>query len=197
MKRLDLLLLHFHFLKYFANGVGASGKFPWTLLVCTTHSISCITNYQSFVGNTNGSNYEVYALLGEVYGSGCPLGYLLLHSDGESGGKERFITELLSHFNEKWDIKAIITLTDKDFSEINAFLAVYPNAKHQLCFWHCLRAIKTRLSILRRRPKFYHALEAKKEFDWIDENFVPVAQSKEPNPVKYFYLYNFDHRTYQ
>jgi hypothetical protein len=140
---------------------------------------------QEILGNTNGSNYEVYALLGEVYGSGCPLGYLLLQSstDGEPGGKERFITELLSHFNQEWELKAIITLTDKDFSEINAFLAVYPNAKHQLCFWHCLRAIKTRLSILRRRPKFYDVLEAKKEFDWVDKNFVPVAQSKEPNLV--------------
>ena len=63
---------------------------------------STLTDLMITSGNTNGSNYKVYALLGEVYGSGCPLGYLLLHSsDGESGGKEQFIMELLSHFNEK------------------------------------------------------------------------------------------------
>jgi hypothetical protein len=28
-----------------------------------------------------------------------------------------------------------------------------------------------------------NALEAKKEFDWIDEKFVPIAQSKDPNLV--------------
>lgn len=64
-------------------------------------------------------------------------------------------------------------------SEINAFAKVYPDAKHQLCFWHCLRAIKKRLAILRRRPKYYDVKEAVKEFDWIDPNFVPLAQIKE------------------
>jgi hypothetical protein len=34
----------------------------------------------------------------------------------------------------------LITLTDKDWAEINACLAEYPDAKHQLCFWHVLRA---------------------------------------------------------
>lgn len=41
------------------------------------------------VGNTNGSRYKVYALLGEVYGSGMPLEYLLVQSnDSMSGAKE-------------------------------------------------------------------------------------------------------------
>ena len=128
-------------------------------------------------GNTNGSQFEVYALLGEVYGSGCPLGYLLIRSlNGEPGGKERYIADLLNHFYKKWTIRPIFTLTDKDLSEINAFLKTFPEAKHQLCFWHCLRAIKTRLAILRRRPKYYDVKEARKEFTWIDQNFVPLAQ---------------------
>jgi hypothetical protein len=87
------------------------------------------------------------------------------------------------HIKDTWNIHAIITLTDKDLSEINAFREVYPDAKHQLCFWHCLRAIKTRLSILRRRPKYYDVKEAKKEFDWIDEAFVPLAQVKNANQL--------------
>ena len=136
------------------------------------------------IGNTNGSNFEVYALLGEVSGSGCPLGYLLVQSShgGEVGAKERYIQQLLKHFQRTWKITPIITLTDKDMSEINACLASFPSAKHQLCFWHCLRAIKTRLSILRRRPKYYDVKEAKMEFDWIDENFVPYGQAKGKEP---------------
>ena len=145
-------------------------------------SISCIVipNFSLLLGNTNKSRFEVYALLGETYGSGCPLGYLLIQSSGdtEEGGKERYLRDLLSYVKDTWNLCALITLTDKDLSEINAFLAVYPEAKHQLCFWHCLRAVKTRLSILRRRPKHYDVLEAKKEFDWIDETFVPSAQAK-------------------
>jgi hypothetical protein len=125
----------------------------------------------------------VFALLGELYGSGCPIGYLLIQSvENDPGGKEHLITDLLAHLRDKCGIRPIITLSDKDFSEINAFLQVFPWAKHQLCFWHCLRAVKTRLSILRRQPKHYDALEAKKEFDWIDKDF---TQSQHPQNVSY------------
>ncbi|PPQ85367.1 hypothetical protein CVT26_000899, partial [Gymnopilus dilepis] len=59
--------------------------------------------------NTNGSNFEVYALLGEVSGSGCPLGYLLIQSaaGSEPGGKQRYLEEVLDHFKKNWKIKAI------------------------------------------------------------------------------------------
>ncbi|KII86095.1 hypothetical protein PLICRDRAFT_115218, partial [Plicaturopsis crispa FD-325 SS-3] len=125
--------------------------------------------------NTNGSGYEVYALLGEVYGSGVPLAYIIIRSDsGSPGGKERYISQLLRFVRDQWEIRAIFTLTDKDWSEINAFLDAYPDAKHQLCFWHCLRAIKTRLSILRRAPAYYNAEMAHAEFGWIDK---PVAEA--------------------
>ncbi|KAF8224842.1 hypothetical protein L208DRAFT_1425713 [Tricholoma matsutake] len=125
--------------------------------------------------NTNGSRFEVYALLGEIYGSGCPMGK-------EAGGKEHYLTEIISYFKGTWKMKAIITLTDKDLSEINAFLKVYPEAKHQLCFWYCLHAVKTRLSILRRRPKYYDVKEAMKEFDWISETFNTAPEQAPAGP---------------
>ena len=138
----------------------------------------------TFIGNMNGSQFEVYALLGKVYGSGCLLGYLLLSSNnGHLGGKECYLTMFLKYFKKKWLPNVKITLTNKDLSEINAFLTVYPEAKHQLCFWHCLQAIKSCLAVLRCHPKFYNVLEAKKEFDWIDLKFVPTAQSTETDPV--------------
>lgn len=125
--------------------------------------------------------YEVYALLGEVRGSGCPLGYLLLQTKADAtkkekeGGKERYLTEFLRHFYGIIDAK--VTLTDKDRSEINAFLKVYPDAKYQLCLWHVLRAFKTRLSILRRQPGHLDVEPIRAEFgDLIDRDFVPLAQ---------------------
>lgn len=141
-----------------------------------------------FLGNTNGSNFEVYALLGELSGSGCPLGYLLLQSNhtSEGGEKTRYIQKLLEYFRKDWDICPIITLTDKDMSEINAFLTAFPDTKHQLCFWHCLRAIRTRLSILRRRPKYYDVKEAMMEFpELIDKEFIPCGQANRPQSVSF------------
>ncbi|KAF9474402.1 hypothetical protein BDN70DRAFT_767677, partial [Pholiota conissans] len=147
--------------------VGIAFALPEVLRKWMTHAIA--------IGHINGSNFEVYALLGEISGSGCPLGYLLLQSNhtGEGGEKARYIQNLLEYFQKEWKIRPIVTLTDKDMSEINAFRAAFPDAKHQLCFWHSLQAVQTRLSIIRRRPKFYDVNEAVMEFPWIDRDFVP------------------------
>lgn len=128
-------------------------------------------------------------MLGEIYGSGAPLGYLLVQSSPESapGGKEQFLRQLLEHFKTVWKVRAIATLSDKDWSEINAFLAKYPEAKHQLCFWHALRAVKTRLSILRRVPAHYAVDMAHAEYNWIDKTFVPISQSQEAEPVRFVF----------
>ncbi|XP_006462497.1 hypothetical protein AGABI2DRAFT_119353 [Agaricus bisporus var. bisporus H97] len=136
--------------------------------------------------NTNKSNYEVYAILGEVYGSGCPLGYLLVTSTGGGlpGAKENYLSKVLLHLKNHWQLVPAFTHTDKDLSEINACRKIFPDAKHQLCFWHCLRAIRTRLSILRRRPKPYNVVEAVKEFDWIDPLFVPASQQLAGNQIQ-------------
>ena len=116
--------------------------------------------------------------MGEANGSGLPLGYLFIHSDGDgdAGAKERLLRQFFQHFVDTWQIKAILTLSDKDWSEINALRAVFPTAKHQLCFWHALKAIKERLQVSKRQPAKYDALHAIAEFSWIDPTFVPVGQ---------------------
>ncbi|KAJ7581308.1 hypothetical protein C8J56DRAFT_794595 [Mycena floridula] len=119
--------------------------------------------------NTNHLSFEVYALLGKVYGSGLPLGYLLIQSNqGVAGGKEQYLRHVLCHFNKTWNIQALVTLMDKDWSEINAFLR---------------EAIKRRLSILRRQPAPYKSTEASSEFHFIDPAFVPVAQQTKSQGV--------------
>ncbi|KLO18447.1 hypothetical protein SCHPADRAFT_819783 [Schizopora paradoxa] len=142
--------------------------------------------------NTNGSSYELFALLGETYGKGLPLAYLLVRSDGTGpqGAKERLLKSFLKHIKTNWKIRPIVTLTDKDASEIAACREVFPEAAHLLCFWHALRAFKTRLSILRRAPAFYNVDEAIAEFPWIDRSFVPVKQLGRPlvsNRVRVYY----------
>lgn len=144
-----------------------------------------MTHYQT--GNTNKSRFELYALLGEVFGSGCPLGYLLIQSDLNhakgADGKQKYLEAVLRHFRLKWLPDVIATLSDKDRIEINAFLSQFPEAKHQLCFWHALRAIKTHLSILRRRPAPYNGDTAHRHFSFIDPKFVPLAQM-DPSKTK-------------
>ncbi len=116
-----------------------------------------------------------------MYGSGLPLGYLLLCSDGsEKGRKERYFRQFLTVICDKWHLDTVFTVTDKDWSEINACQAIFPDVKHQLCYWHCLRSVKTRLSILRRMPAHYNVDEAHMEFLWICSDFVPIRQQADP-----------------
>lgn len=105
---------------------------------------------------------------------------MLCYTGGGAGvkhGKEEYIARLLRYLKEVWDISPKITLTDKDWSEIDACSQVFPDAEHQLCYWHVLRAIKQRLAIVKRRPRYYNVKEAMAEFgDFIDPLFVPIGQ---------------------
>lgn len=47
---------------------------------------------------------------------------------GTRGGKEHYISDLLAHFKTTWTLQPIFTLTNKDMSEINAFLMNFPDA---------------------------------------------------------------------
>jgi hypothetical protein len=76
-----------------------------------------------------------------------------------------------------YNLKAAFTGSDKDVSEIAAIRGVFDTVKHLLCYWHCIRAVKTRLSILRRTPGPYNVEQARNEFPWIDKDFVPIAQA--------------------
>ncbi|KDQ08348.1 hypothetical protein BOTBODRAFT_166049 [Botryobasidium botryosum FD-172 SS1] len=134
---------------------------------------------------TNRGGYEIFALLGEAYGSGLPLGYLLVKTVDKAvpNSKKRVLEQFLAHFRDEHELNVKFTLSDKDFAEIGACRTVFPKAKHQLCFWHCLKAIKKRLSILRRQPAHYNWVQAKQEFGFIDQQFVPVAQRPDSAPV--------------
>ncbi|KIO23612.1 hypothetical protein M407DRAFT_47609, partial [Tulasnella calospora MUT 4182] len=133
---------------------------------------------------TNHAGYEVFTILGEAYGSGLPLGYLLLKAIGDlaEGSKRRVLEEFLKHFRDRWRLVVKVTLSDKDWSEIGACQRIFPDAKHQLCFWHCLRAVRKRLAILHRQPGPYNVAEAVMEFPFIDPTFLPLAQQPTSTP---------------
>lgn len=80
-------------------------------------------------------------------------------------------------------VTKFFTLSDKNWSEINAMGAVWPKAKHQLCFWHVLRAVKQRLAKAREQPAHYYPEEAHKEFPYILCSFVPKSDQTQKNEV--------------
>jgi hypothetical protein len=117
-------------------------------------------------------------LLGEVFGSGLPLGFLLIKCDNpDPNRKEQYIRSVIRHFVNEWNLCVHQCLSDKDITEINTLLGELPDdIKYQICFWHSIGIVKGRLSVLARRPAFYDVNEAFSEFDWIALDFVPVAQ---------------------
>ena len=137
-------------------------------------------------------NWELFGLLGVACGVGILLGWCFIHSKGpkgsQDGGKQKVLIDFLQHFCDEWGIRPLVTLSDKDFSEINVYSNVFPFAKHQLCFWHCLRAVKKCLAVNGRQPGFYHVGQAWEEFPFIHEYFVPLAQRGTlPKPEVHMY----------
>ena len=122
------------------------------------------------LGNTNGLNFELYNILGETYGSGSPLAFLFIKFEKGAGApniKSQYIIAVLKHLVSKHQLKINTVHTDKDVTEINACCAALPNADHQLCFWHALKAVRQRLAVVRRSPALYNSQLARQVFDWI------------------------------
>ncbi|EIW56575.1 uncharacterized protein TRAVEDRAFT_101164, partial [Trametes versicolor FP-101664 SS1] len=135
--------------------------------------------------NTNGGNFELFAAVADADGAGVPLAFLFIRTtkDAAPGAKQAILERFLGHL-KAFDVDPEFTLTDKDWSEINAMAATWPDAKQQLCFWHDVRAVKQRLCKNKDTPAFYDSVAANREFPFIDINFVPAAQrvadGKEP-----------------
>ncbi|PCH39585.1 hypothetical protein WOLCODRAFT_110923 [Wolfiporia cocos MD-104 SS10] len=127
--------------------------------------------------NTNGTNFELFGAVADVHGSGIPLAFLLISTSkkADRGAKQAVLERFLSELRNL-GVNPEYTLLDKDWSEINAMRSTWPQAKHQLCFWHGLRAIKQRLVKNKETPAFYDVDEARREFSYINANFVPYLQ---------------------
>jgi hypothetical protein len=95
------------------------------------------------LGNTNHQDFELFAAVAEANGTGIPLSYFFISmtKTAVKGAKEEMVQKWLNT-SKKRGIHPEFVLTDKDQSEINAVNHIWPNAKHQLCFWHALWAVK-------------------------------------------------------
>lgn len=115
--------------------------------------------------------------MADAKGSGVPLAFLLIRTskDAQSGAKQAVLERFLGQLKLR-GVEPEFTLSDKDWSEINAMRATWPEAKHQLCFWHALRALKQRLAKKKDTPAPYDSEAAHREFNIIDPAFVPLGQ---------------------
>ena len=129
------------------------------------------------IGNTNNGNFELFAAVADAHGSGIPLAFLLISTspDADSGAKQAVLESFLRQLKKR-GVEPEFTLSDKDWSEIGAMREVWPEAKHFICFWHALKAVKERLSKNKDTPGPYNAERAHAEFSFIDKNFVPAGQ---------------------
>ena len=119
----------------------------------------------------------MFAGVADIHGEGLPLSFLFINKKGKGteGAKQRVLESWFMEL-KKLGINPEFTLSDKDDSEINAMRLVWPLAKHQLCLWHALQALKRRLAKVLEGLAYYDADEANQSFGFIDTSFLPHSR---------------------
>ena len=86
---------------------------------------------------------ELFACVANMQGEGLPLSCLFITTEGGAAPltKQKALIAWMMAIRSL-GIDPRFTMSDKDQSEINALTQVWPGAKHQLCLWHILRALK-------------------------------------------------------
>ena len=139
--------------------------------------------------NTNDQKYELYALIVEVDGTGFPLAYLFLETNGESGAnnKTNVITIFLKSLRDKILLNPVFFLTDKDFAQISAAQSTWPGIKIQLCKWHIQIAIETKLKDYRVMSRTnYDGHQANRKFSFIDKQFIPTVSANKKTKIRFY-----------
>ena len=139
--------------------------------------ISFIVNAKYILVNTNKSNMELFGGMANMLGEGLPLSYLFMVTDVNTPPhtKEMVLVNWMGAL-KACGITPEFTLLDKDQSEINTLSQVWPTAKHQLCLWHILQALKRRLANNREPPASYGSVDAARMFSFIGPTFLPLGQ---------------------
>lgn len=144
---------------------------------CTCTSRYSITANTRLLDNTNQGELELYALLGEYDNAGYPLAYMLLSTASSIADKKRTIalTKFLQAVRDNYHVNPRFNHVDKDFAEIAALKTVWPDAKIQICWWHLKRALNQRTCKAKLSTTPYNPEDAKREFAFVDVNFIPVT----------------------
>jgi hypothetical protein len=87
---------------------------------------------------------------------------------------------------DKHSVDPDVVLTDKDFAEIGVARAVWPRAKHQLCYWYMRKSVRERMALSRLSTAPYHPFEANAKFRFISMQFLPRCgpDRKDPDSEK-------------
>ena len=106
-----------------------------------------------------------------------PLSYLFVVTNAEvlPNTKEKVLVNWMEGLKSH-GIMPEFTLSNKDQTEINALNQVWLTAKHQLCLWHVLQALKRRLANNREPPALYRLADAIQKFPFIKSAFLPLGQ---------------------
>ena len=130
-----------------------------------------------YIDNTNSRHLELYTILGEYDNTGFPLSYCLLTTATSIEDRKR--TKALSAWaavlRHEYGIVPRFVHTDKDMAEIGASHQVWPEAKHQLCWWHQRKALRRRLKGSLPTSS-YNAQQASREHTFIDVTFKPYGR---------------------
>jgi hypothetical protein len=137
-------------------------------------SIRYIALTKENVDNTNSRHLELYTILGEYDNAGFPLSYCLLTT--ATSIEDRKHTKALAAWaavlRREYSIVPRFVHTDKDMAEIGASRQVWPEAKHQLCWWHQREALRRRLKG-NLPTSSYNAQRASHEYAFINVSFKP------------------------
>lgn len=98
---------------------------------------------------TNSAAYSLFAILAEVDGTGIPLAYAFTKPIAEKARNTgaplmEMLHQVLRNIREEGFYPAVFHC-DKDNAEIKAITSIFPIARVQLCYWHVLRAIRSKL----------------------------------------------------
>ena len=124
--------------------------------------------------NMNSKHLELYTILGEYDNTGFPLSYCLLTT--ASSLEDQKCTRVLESWGtilrDTYGLVSRFVHMDKDMAEIGTSQHVWPEAKHQLCWWHqheaLWRQLKGNLPTSR-----YNVQQAQHEHPFISLAFKP------------------------
>jgi hypothetical protein len=110
-----------------------------------------------------------------------PTAFIFTTSSGDAAehAKTRMLRDLLNYVCKRCP-NIIFTLSDKDLSEINACRAEFPQAKHQLCYWHGVTYVGERLAE-NKPPAAYNLRKAYRVFDFVDSTWAPGVTAVYPD----------------
>ena len=132
-------------------GTPISGLYPFNVSLSDLLTVTEV--FVDATYSTNKGDYELYCVLGQRYGMSIPLSYLLLDTAKPVDGRRSQKLILWFACLKERGLYPRWILSDKDMAEVKASREVWPNANHQLCFWHAHKSIRARVATIPSETK--------------------------------------------